>query len=94
MQNVKSFECTDSYTLPVVDTVLAVVGGTVSFMIYGLGSALGGSPTPAFYGFALVTVGLPTASAIYGYNKVGSCRGAARASARPIAATDLAPGDL
>jgi len=93
-KGLKSFECTDSYTLPVVDSVLAVVGGTVSFMIYGLGRALGGGPTPVFYGFALVTIGVPTASAIYGYNKVGGCREAARASARPIAATDLTPRDL
>jgi hypothetical protein len=93
-QNVKSFDCTDSYALPIVDTVLAAVGGAMSFMIYGLGRALGGSPTPAFYGVALVTIGLPTASAIYGYHKVGSCRDAARSSVRPIAATDLAPRDL
>jgi hypothetical protein len=76
-----TFECTDSYTLPVLDTVLAAVGGTLCMFILGLGKALGGSPTPAFYGLVALTVVAPAGSAVYGYNKVGDCRDAVRSSA-------------
>ena len=76
-------DCTDSYTLPVLDTVFAIVGGTMCLFIYSLGTALGGSPKPAFYGLLGVTFVAPAGSAVYGYNKVGDCRDARQISAVP-----------
>jgi hypothetical protein len=76
----KTFDCTDSYSWPVVDTVLAVVGGTVCMFILGLGKALGGSPKPAFYGLVALTVVAPAGGAVYGYDKVGDCRDARRSA--------------
>ena len=79
----KTFDCTDSYSWPVADTVLTVVGGTLCMFILGLGKALGGSPTPAFYGLVALTVVAPAGSAVYGYGKVGDCRDAVRQASAP-----------
>ena len=86
-------DCTDSYTLPVLDTVFAVVGGTVCLFAYSLGAALGGSPKPAFYGLLAVTVVAPAGSAIYGYNKVGDCRDVRQTSASSVPEYAPRPAD-
>ena len=94
-EGLKTFDCTDSFAPPVLDTVLAVIDGALALFAYGLGRALGGSPTPVFWGFLAVGVGAPTASAIYGYSKVGSCRDVRRRTSAPsVAENEPTPADL
>jgi len=70
-------ECTTNYVDPVVDTVLAALGGMVSLLVFE-GPCLDVCEDGRTKGIilSLPFFVLPTASAIYGYSKVGACRAA------------------
>jgi hypothetical protein len=71
-----AFACTESYASPIIDTVLAAAGTTLTVGIAGVGQALGSVHYDRLAILAVGTVVLPTASAVYGYSKVGECRDA------------------
>jgi hypothetical protein len=93
-RELKYFDCPTSHAPPIIDTVVAVTGGAVTFLAWGLGTALasdsgGSANTILLAGIPLVL--LPAASAIYGYSKGGDCRDAkaelvARIYAPPVSA--------
>ena len=98
-RELKYFDCPSSHAPPTIDTVVAVAGGVVTFLAWGLGTALssesgGNANSILLVGIPLVL--LPTASAVYGYSKGGDCRDAkaelvARIYASPRPAPPPAP---
>ena len=69
-------DCSTYYTAPIVDTVLATLGGMISALVIS-GPCFDvcdeGKTTKGII-VSLPLFVLPTASAIYGYSKVSACR--------------------
>lgn len=70
------FKCEESYAPPIVDTALASAGLLATLALNSVAHALNSSGNARIGVFALITVGLPGASAVYGYTQVGRCRAA------------------
>jgi len=68
-------DCSTNYVDPIVDTVLATLGGMLSLLVIS-GPCLDVCSDSKTKGLilSLPLFVLPTASAIYGYSKVGACR--------------------
>jgi hypothetical protein len=75
----QNFDCTTSYADPIVDTVLAVLGGLLTLGVTSIClDTCGERQSYARVVLAIPLVALPAGSAIYGYRKVGGCRAAHR----------------
>ena len=70
------FKCEESYAPPIVDTALASAGLLATLGLNSVAHALNSSGNARIGLFALITVGLPGAAAVYGYTQVGRCRAA------------------
>ena len=88
----QDFKCEESYAPPIVDTVLASAGLVTSLALNGVAHALNGSSNARIGVFALITVGLPGTSAIYGYTQVRRCNAAERnAAGKSVRVTSKPP---
>jgi hypothetical protein len=72
----EQFVCTTSYTAPVLDSVVATLGGFVSFLALDPPciDTCGDDRNLTLVAIALPLFVLPTLSAIYGTSKVTKCR--------------------
>ena len=70
-------DCSTNYVDPIVDTVLGTLGGMLTLLVLA-GPCIDecGNAKPKGVLLALPFFVVPTASAIYGYSKVGACRAA------------------
>lgn len=84
----QDFKCEESYAPPIVDTALASAGLVATLGLNSLAHAFNSSGNARIGVFALITVGLPGASAVYGYTQVHRCRAAEQ---NPSPATALDP---
>jgi hypothetical protein len=76
---VQNLDCTTNYADPIVDTVLAALGGLFTLGITSICfDTCGERQNYARLVLAVPFVALPAGSAIYGYRKVGGCRAAHR----------------
>lgn len=79
----QDFKCEESYAPPIVDTALASAGLVATLGLNSLAHALNSSGNARIGVFALITVGLPGASAVYGYTQVHRCRAAEQTATPP-----------
>jgi len=71
----QNLSCTTSYVAPIVDSVLAAVGGLFTLAVTSICiDTCGESQNLKRAGLALPFFVLPVGSAVYGYLKVGSFR--------------------
>lgn len=74
----QQIDCTTNYVGPIVDTVLATLGGMLSLLVLSgpcIDVCEESAKTKGLL-LALPLFVLPTASAVYGYSKVNDCRSA------------------
>ena len=77
----QDFKCEESYAPPIVDTVLASAGLVATIGLNSIAHAWNSSGNSRIGLFALIAVGVPGTSAIYGYTQVHRCRAAERNAA-------------
>ena len=83
----QDFKCEESYAPPIVDTALAGAGLFTTLALNAIAHAWNSSGNARIGVYALITVGLPGASAVYGYTQVHRCHAAEQSPSPPTAIT-------